>query len=78
MAKVLTFEIPEKEYNELNVFLKMAVEEMRKSREIMREDQIEIERLDKEIEQLRIETAEYKAQSDEILQRLEAKWMKAA
>ncbi len=78
MAKVLTFEIPEKEYNEFNAFLKMAVEEMRKSREIMCEDQIEIERLDKEIEQLRIETAEYKAQSDEILQRLEAKWMKAA
>ncbi len=78
MAKVLTFEIPEKEYEEFTVFLKMAVEEMRKSRGIMQEDQIEIERLDKEIEQLRIETAEYKAQSDEILKRLEDKWMKAA
>lgn len=77
MAKVLTFEIPEKEYEEFTVFLKMAVEEMRKSRGIMQEDQIEIERLDKEIEQLRIETAEYKAQSDEILKRLEDKWMKA-
>lgn len=77
MAKVLTFEIPEKEYEEFTVFLKMAVEEMRKSRGIMQEDQIEIERLDKEIEQLRIETAEYKAQSDKILKRLEDKWMKA-
>jgi len=78
MAKILTFEIPEKEYNEFNVFLKMAVEEMRKSREIMRDDQIEIDRLDKEIERLRIETAEYKVQSDEILERLEAKWLRAA
>jgi len=78
MAKILTFEIPEKEYNEFNVFLKMAVEEIRKSREIMRDDQIEIDRLDKEIERLRIETAEYKVQSDEILERLEAKWLRAA
>jgi len=78
MAKILTFEIPEKEYNEFNVFLKMAVEEMRKSREIMHDDQIEIDRLDKEIERLRIETAEYKVQSDEILERLEAKWLRAA
>jgi len=78
MAKILTFEIPEKEYNEFNVFLKMAVEEMRKSREIMRDDQIEIDRLDKEIERLRIETAKYKVQSDEILERLEAKWLRAA
>jgi len=78
MAKVLTFEIPEKEYNEFNVFLKMAVEEMQKSREKMHEDQIEIERLDKKIEQLRIETAGYKAESDEVLERLEAKWLRAA
>ncbi len=78
MAKVLTFEIPEKEYNEFNVFLKMAVEEMKKSREKMREDQIEIERLDKEIERLQTETAEYKAQSDKVLERLEARWLKAA
>ncbi len=78
MTKVLTFEIPEKEYKEFSVFLKMAVEEMEKSREIMREDQVEIERLDKKIEQLRTETAAYKAQSDEILERLEAKWLKAA
>ncbi|MBA3634735.1 MAG: hypothetical protein H0W58_18305 [Acidobacteria bacterium] len=78
MAKVLTFEIPEKEYIEFKVFLKMAVEEMQKSREKMREDQVEIDRLDKKIEQLRSETAEYKAQSDEVLERLEAKWLRAA
>lgn len=77
MAKVLTFEIPEKEYNEFNVFLKMAVEEMHKSREKMREDQIEIDLTDKKIEQLRNETAEFKSQSDAVLQRLEAKWLKA-
>lgn len=78
MAKVLTFEIPEKEYNEFNVFLKMAVEEMKKSREKMLEDQIEIERIDKEIERLKLETAEHKAQSDKVLKRLEAEWLKAA
>ena len=77
MAKVLTFEIPEKEYNEFNVFLKMAVEEMHKSREKMREDQLEIDLIDKKIEQLRNETAEFKSQSDAVLERLEAKWLKA-
>ena len=77
MAKVLTFEIPEKEYNEFNVFLKMAVEEMQMSREKMRQDQIEIDLTDKKIEQLRNETAEFKSQSDAVLQRLEAKWLKA-
>ena len=77
MAKVLTFEIPEKEYNEFNVFLKMAVEEMHKSREKMREDQLEIDLTDKKIEQLRNETAEFKSQSDAVLERLEAKWLKA-
>ncbi len=78
MAKILTFEIPENEYNEFNVFLKMAVEEMRKSREKMNEDQLEIDRLDREIERLRTETARYKAQSDEILERLENEWLRAA
>jgi len=78
MAKVLTFEIPEKEYNEFNIFLKMAVEEMEKSREKMLEDQIEIERLEKEIERLQTETAEHKAQSDEVLERLETQWLRAA
>ncbi len=77
MAKVLTFEIPEKEYNEFNVFLKMAVEEMHKSREKMRQDQIEIDLSDKNIGRLRNETAEFKSQSDAVLERLEAKWLKA-
>ena len=78
MAKVLTFEIPENEYNEFKNFLEMAVEEMSRSREIMNADQIEIDRLDKEIEQLRLETAEIKAESDIILNRLVAKHLKAA
>ena len=77
MAKILTFEIPEKEYNEFNVFLRMAVEEMQKTREKMREDQIEIDFLDKKIERLRNETVEFKSQSDATLKRLEAKWLKA-
>ncbi len=78
MAKVLTFEIPEKEYNEFKGFLEMAVIEMRQSREIMQADQVEIDRLDGEIEQLRIETAEIKAKSDLVLNELVAKHLKAA
>ena len=78
MAKILTFEIPENEYHEFSVFLKMAVEEMHKSREKMNADQAEIERLDKSIEKLRGETAEYKVQSDKVLERLEANLLKAA
>ncbi len=78
MAKILTFEIPENEYNEFNIFLKMAVEEMKKSREKMNADQAEIERLDKSIEKLRNETVEYKSQSDKVLRRLEASLLRIA
>ena len=78
MAKVLTFEIPESEYNEFKDFLEMAVKEMKQSRELMNADQTEIDRLDKEIDQLRVETAEIKAESDVILNRLVKKHLKAA
>ena len=78
MAKILTFEIPENEYNEFKDFLEMAVKEMKQSREIMNADQIEIDRLDAEIEQLRLETAEIKAKSDIILGNLMEKYLKAA
>ena len=78
MAKILTFEISENEYNEVKDFLEMAVKEMRQSREIMKADQKEIDLLDEEIEKLRIETEEIKAQSDFILNELVAKHLKAA
>lgn len=78
MAKVLTFEIPENEYNEFKNFLEMAVKEMKNSREIINTDQIEIDRLDKEIEQLRLETAEIKIKSDVILNSLISKHLKTA
>lgn len=78
MAKILTFEIPEKEYNEFNDFLEMAVVEMRQSREKMQADQVEIDHLKKEIEQIKLDTAEIKAQSDKVLNELVAKHLKAA
>lgn len=78
MAKIVTFEIPESEYNEFKDFLEMAVKEMKKSREIMNADQIEIDRLDVEIERLRLETAEIKAKSDIILGNLMEKYLKAS
>jgi len=78
MAKILTFEIPEKEYKEFNNFLETATAEMRQSREKMQIDQVEIDRLDGEIEKLKIETAEIKAQSDKVLNELINKHLKAA
>ena len=78
MAKVLTFEIPEKEYNEFKEFLEMAVVEMRQSREKMRADQIEIDRIAGEIEQIKVETAEIKAKSDVVLNELIVRHLRAA
>ncbi len=45
MARILTLEMPEKEYDKLKHFLEGAVLEMRESRKQMREDQIKINRL---------------------------------
>ena len=53
MAKILTFEIPESEYNDLKDFLKQCSVEIHKLLEIMKQDQAEIDRLDKEIEQIK-------------------------
>ena len=78
MAKILTFEIPENEYNEFTNFLETATVEMRQSRERMHIDQVEIDRLDGEIKQLKIETAEIKAQSDKFLNELITKHLRAA
>jgi len=50
MAKVLTFEIPESEYNDLKSFIKDYSAEIHKSLEAMKQDQIEIDRLRKESE----------------------------
>ena len=78
MAKILTFKIPEKEYNEVKEFLEMAVVEMRQSREKMQADQVEIESIKKEIEQIKTDTAEIKAKSDKVLNEMMAKHLKAA
>ncbi len=67
MAKILTFEIPENEYNDLKDFLKECSAEIHKSLEIMKQDQAEIDRLDKEIEQIKKRTQKSKAESDKIL-----------
>ncbi len=73
MAKILTFEIPESEYNDLKDFLKQCSAEIHKSLEIMKQDQAEIDRLDNEIEQIKKRTKESKAESDKILNELLAK-----
>jgi molecular chaperone GrpE (heat shock protein) len=73
MAKILTFEIPESEYNDLQDFLKQCSAEINKSLEIMKQDQAEIDRLDKEIEQIKKRTQKSKAESDKILNELLAK-----
>lgn len=71
MAKVLTFEIPEKDYQDFEAFLDSCLVELRKSREKMRKDQEEIDRLKDESRKISIET-------QKILDELEAKWLKAA
>lgn len=73
MAKVLTFEIPESEYNDLQDFLKQCSVEIHQSLEIMKQDQAEIERLDKEIEEIKKRTQKSKTESDKILNEMLAK-----
>ena len=73
MAKILTFEIPENEYNDLQSFIKDCSAEIHKSIEIMKQDQAEIDRLDKEIEVIRTNTRKSKEESDKILNELLAK-----
>lgn len=71
MAKILTFEIPEREYGEFKEFLETAVIEMRASREKMLSDQLEIDRLKEESQKISAET-------QKILDELGAKWLRAA
>jgi hypothetical protein len=78
MAKILTFEIPENEYIEFSEFLSMASAEMKKSREIMNADQIEINQLRTDIEKIRQDTYEIKKKSDVVLNDLIKKHLKAA
>ena len=73
MAKILTFEIPENEYNDLNIFLKECSAEIRKSLETMKQDQTEIDQLDKDIRQIRANTEKSKETGDKILTELLAK-----
>lgn len=71
MAKILTFEIAEDEYNDFKDFLEKAVIEMRESRAKMQDDQIEIDRLKEETRIVATET-------QKVLAELEATWLKAA
>lgn len=71
MAKILTFEIPEKEYQDFEAFLDSCLVEMRRSREKMQEDQ-------KEIDRLKRESSKISADTQRILDELERKWLKAA
>lgn len=73
MAKILTFEIPEDEYNDLKAFLENCSSEIRKSLEVMKQDQAEIDRLGEEIKEIKSRTQKTKAESDKILNELLAK-----
>ena len=67
MAKILTFEIPENEYNDFSSFLNNAVEEMRQSREAIAKDQAEIIELRKESRKILENTDRIKTESRKIL-----------
>ncbi len=67
MAKILTFEIPENEYNDLKAFLKECSAEIRKSLEIMKQDQAEIDRLREESNKIKEHTESLKTESRKIM-----------
>lgn len=67
MAKILTFEIPEKEYNDLTTFLKDCSAEIHKSLEAMKQDQTEIEVLREESKKIKQHTEEIKIESQKIM-----------
>lgn len=76
MAKILTFEIPENEYQNFTAFLKDCSTEIHKSLEIMNQDQIEIERLRKESEKIRRHIEAVKSESRIYLEDLEKRVLK--
>jgi len=78
MAKVLTFEIPENEYNDLKSFMKDCSAEIHKSLEAIRQDQIEIDRLRMESEKVRRHTETVKSETRIYLENLEKRVLKAA
>lgn len=78
MAKILTFEIPESDYQDLQSFLKECSAEIHKSVEAMRQDQIEIDRLRSESEKIRKHTEIIKAETKTYLADLEKRILKAA
>jgi Arc/MetJ-type ribon-helix-helix transcriptional regulator len=78
MAKILTFEVPENEYNDFSSFLNNAVEEMRQSREAIAKDQSEIIKLRKESTKIKENTDKIKNETRKILDEMSAKWLKAA
>ncbi len=78
MAKILTFEVPENEYNDFSSFLNNAVEEMRQSRVAIAKDQAEIIELRKESSKIRENTDRIKTESRKVLDEMSAKWLKVA
>ncbi len=77
MAKILTFEIPENEYNDLKSFIKDCSAEIHKSLEAMKQDQREIDRLRKESEKIRRNTERVKSETRVYLEDLEKRVLKA-
>lgn len=78
MAKILTFEIPEDEYNDFKSFIKDCSAEIHKSLEAIKQDQAEIERLRKESEKVRRHTETIKSETKIYLEDLEKRVLKAA
>ena len=78
MAKILTFEIPESEYNDLKSFIKDCSAEILKSLEAMKQDQAEIELLRKESEKIKRHTEMVKSETRIYLEDLEKRVLKAA
>ncbi|CAN5451417.1 hypothetical protein BH20ACI1_BH20ACI1_18300 [soil metagenome] len=76
MAKILTFEIPENEYQDFTAFLKDCSMEIHKSLEIMNQDQAEIDRLRRESEKIRRHTETVKSETKIYLEDLEKRVLK--
>ncbi|MDQ3321107.1 MAG: hypothetical protein M3525_01425 [Acidobacteriota bacterium] len=78
MAKILTFEIPESEYNDLKSFIKDCSAEIHKSLEAMKQDQIEIDRLREESKIIKADSRKTMAEISSNLADLERQVLKAA
>ena len=78
MAKILTFEIPENEVEQLKAILDEFHSEAVKSRKIMKQDQVEIERLREESREIKKNTDKIAAETKIILDDLNRRILKAA